>query len=116
MHLIQAGMNKLFGWRRRIATGGVAVLTMLLLAHVVLGDNGALDYSKKRTEYRKLDQELQDLQKENERLQTNIKALRTDPKTIEREAREQLKYTRPGEVVYTLPTPAPTDTNTAKKQ
>jgi cell division protein FtsB len=113
--VIQASIQKLFGWRRRIATGGVAVLTVMLLIHVVWGDNGALDYTKKRSEYKKLDQELQDLAKENERLQGNIKALRTDPKTIEKEAREQLKYARPGEVIYTLPPPKPAETNSAKK-
>jgi cell division protein FtsB len=115
VHLVQTAVQKLFGWRRRIATGGVAVLTTMLLVHVVWGDNGALDYSKKRSEYKKLDQELQDLQKENERLQTNIKGLRTDPKVIEKEAREQLKYARPGEVIYTLPAPKPAETNSAKK-
>ena len=113
--MIQAGIQKVFGWRRRIATAGVAVLTVLLLVHVVLGDNGALDYSKKRTAYKQLGQELQDLQKETERLQTNINGLRTDPKVIEKEAREQLKYARPGEVIYTLPPPAATDTKSAKK-
>jgi cell division protein FtsB len=115
VRLIETGIQKLFGWRRRIATGAVAILTATLLAHVVWGDNGALDYSKKRSEYKKLDQEIQDLQKENERVQANIKALRTDPKTIEKEAREQLKYARPGEVIYTLPAPSPADTKSAKK-
>jgi cell division protein FtsB len=115
MHFIQTGAQRLFGWRRRIATGGVAVLTAMLLVHVVWGDNGAVDYSKKRSEHKQLEQELQDLQKENERLQTNIKGLRTDPKVIEKEAREQLKYARPGEVIYTLPAPQPTETNSARK-
>jgi cell division protein FtsB len=115
VQLIQSEIQKLFGWRRRIATGGVAILTIMLLMHVVWGDNGALDYSKKRSEHKQLDQELLDLQKENERLQSNIKGLRTDPKVIEKEAREQLRYARPGEVIYTLPAPKPAQTNSAKK-
>ena len=36
-------------------------------------------------------------------MEQEIKALKNDPKTIEKEARERLHYTRPGEVVYTLP-------------
>ena len=42
----------------------------------------------------------------------------TDPKTIEKEAREQLHYARPGEVVYVAPAPPPVQipsTNAAQK-
>jgi cell division protein FtsB len=108
---IQAGVYR---WRRRIATGGVALLTVMLLVHVVFGDNGMLVYANKRSEYQKLEQELKSLQEENERLNGRIKALRTDPATIEKEAREQLKYARPGEVIYTMPQEQP-KTSTAKK-
>ncbi len=48
------------------------------------------------------------LQQQNGAMEQQIKAFRTDPKTIEREARERLRYARPGEVVYTLPTTQPT--------
>ncbi len=104
--------------RRRIATAGVVVLATLVAFHVVVGPNGVFVYTKKRAEYRDLDSELKRLQLENERLNQNIKALRSDPKTIEKEAREQLKYTRPGEVVYALPAekPAQTNSSTAQKQ
>jgi len=36
-------------------------------------------------------------------MEQEIKALKTDPKAIEKEARERLHYTRPGEVVFALP-------------
>jgi cell division protein FtsB len=36
-------------------------------------------------------------------LEIVIESLKSDPKAIEKEAREQLRYARPGEVVYTLP-------------
>jgi cell division protein FtsB len=104
----------LFQWRRRIATGGVAVLTVMLLLHVVFGDNGMLVYANKRNEHQKLEDELKSLREENERLNGRIKALHTDPATIEKEAREQLKYVRKGEVIYTLPQEQP-KTATAKK-
>ena len=35
-----------------------------------------------------------------------IQALKTDQKAIEKEAREQLRYVRPGEYVYVPPPPA----------
>jgi cell division protein FtsB len=111
MHSLQAG---LYRWRRRIATGSVAVLTVMLLLHVVFGENGMLVYAKKRSEHQQLEQELKSLREENERLNSRIKSLRTDPATIEKEAREQLKYARPGEVIYTLPQEQPR-TATAKK-
>jgi cell division protein FtsB len=106
----------LYASRRRIATGGVVVLTAMLGFHVVFGANGIFVYAQKRTEHQQLEQELKTLQLENERLGQSIKALRTDPKTIEKEAREQLRYTRPGEVVYALPNQKPAQTNTATAQ
>lgn len=100
-------LHAVTGWlylsRRRIATAGVVVVTMMVAFHVVFGANGVFVYANKRSEYRELDGELKRLQEENARLNQSIKALRTDPKTIEKEAREQLRYTRPGEVVYALP-------------
>jgi cell division protein FtsB len=36
-------------------------------------------------------------------LDAEIKALKSDPKAIEKEAREQLRYAKPGEVIYLLP-------------
>src|SRR5437899_8038530 len=52
-----------------------------------------------------LQSEIDELQKENERHTHQIKSLKTDPMTIEKEAREQLHYARPGEVVYVTPAP-----------
>jgi cell division protein FtsB len=116
--LVERSSDWLYRSRRRIATGAVVVLTCLVAFHVVLGANGIFVYQKKRTEFRALDVEIQSMQQENERLNQRIKSLRTDPKTIEKEAREQLKYARPGEVIYALPAERPSQntTNTAKKQ
>jgi cell division protein FtsB len=50
-----------------------------------------------------LQQELQRIDQENKRLDAEIKALKSDPKAIEKEAREQLRYAKPGEVIYLLP-------------
>ena len=109
----------LYGRRRRLATGGVGLLAALLAYHVVFGHNGMVAYQQKRAEYKQLEQQIQQLQGENGQLSERIKALKSDPQAIEKEAREQLRYTRPGEVVYVLPPdrssrqPAPAST-TAK--
>jgi cell division protein FtsB len=50
-----------------------------------------------------LDHQIKALQQQNAGLELENKALKNDPKTIEKEARERLRYARPGEFVYTLP-------------
>lgn len=97
----------LYGNRRRLATAGISVLAVWLFFHVVLGANGMVVYRQKRAEYQGLRQEIQNLQQENDQYTEHVKALQGDPQAIEREAREQLHYTRPGEVVYVAPAPAP---------
>jgi cell division protein FtsB len=97
----------LYGMRRRLATAGVALIALWLAFHVVFGANGMLVYTHKRAEYKTLDRDIKSLQDENARLEQHIKALKSDPKTIEKEAREQLRYARPGEVVYALPEQKP---------
>lgn len=64
-------------------------------------------YQQKRQEYRQLQQQIQSVQQQNQYLEQQIKALKSDPQTIEKEARERLRYARPGEVVYTLPGKSP---------
>lgn len=95
----------LYNSRRRVATAGVAVLTVWLFLHVMFGANGMVVYRQKRAEYQSLRHEIDALQKENDHYTGQINALQTDPKTIEKEAREQLHYARPGEVVYVAPAP-----------
>lgn len=92
-----------YGARRRLATGGVLLLAAWLFAHVVFGANGMVVYRKKASEYHTLQKQIQTLKTDNQQDTTEIKALQSDPETIEREAREQLHYTRPGEVVYVSP-------------
>lgn len=71
--------------------------------HVVFGANGLVVYGHKRQEHQQLEQSIQSLQQQNQALEQQIKALKTDPQAIEKEAREHLRYARPGEVVYTVP-------------
>jgi cell division protein FtsB len=101
--------------RRRVATSAVVLLIALMGYHAVFGANGIIVYQQKRVEYRKLDAELRSLQEENQKLNDHIKALQTDPKAIEKEAREQLRYAKPGEVIYVAPARTPADPKTAKK-
>jgi cell division protein FtsB len=104
--------------RRRIATIFVVVVAVSLFAHVVFGANGMVVYKQKRAEYESLHRQLLAEQEENERYAREIEALKKDDKAIEKEAREQLGYAKPGEYVYVAPAPpkpAPPANRTAKK-
>jgi cell division protein FtsB len=104
--------------RRRIATITVGALACLLFVHVMFGANGMVVYRQKRAEYQDLQKQVAHIKQENERRTQQIEALKSDEKAIEREAREQLHYARPGEFVYvetTPPNPDPPASHSAKK-
>lgn len=104
-----------YALRRRIATVAVVLLAASLFVHVMFGANGMVVYKTKRAEYQKLQTQIEQLHKENEHYEQQVKALQSDPKTIEKEAREQLHYAKPGEVVYVDPEPPKPDQSSAKK-
>ena len=89
--------------RRRVLTVAAAVLAVGVGYHVISGPDGLTAYEKKQHETQRLNREMQDLQRENDLLKDHVGRLQNDPDAIEQEAREQLRYTRPGEVIYTLP-------------
>jgi cell division protein FtsB len=118
MERLRPALTWLYGARRRLATAAVAVLTIWLFFHVMFAANGMVIYRQKRAEYQTLRTDIDGLQKENDRYADQINSLKTDPMTIEKEAREQLHYTRPGEVVYVAPAPSqpqPPSTKAARK-
>ena len=57
--------------------------------------------------------QINDIQQENAQLRKQIDRLKSDPDAIEHEAREKLHYAKPGEVIYSLPTPPPAQTQPA---
>jgi cell division protein FtsB len=101
--------------RHKPATLGVGLLIAVLGYHVVFGANGLFVYQQKRKEFRALQGQIQHMKQQNATLEKQIKALKTDPQAIEKEARERLRYARPGEVIYSLPQ-APPQLPQQKKQ
>jgi len=111
-------LEKVHLLRTRLATLAVALLAVWLFFHVTFGANGMVIYRAKRAEYQTLQKDIDRLQKENAEYNQQVDELKTDPKRIEKEAREQFHYARPGEVVYVAPeTPAsaPPANRSAKK-
>ncbi len=99
-------LKTIYGLRRRIATISVMVMAISLFVHVMFGANGMVVYRKKRADYELLQKQLQQVQQENDRYTQQIEGLKSDREAIEKEAREQLGYAKPGEYVY-VPAPQP---------
>lgn len=94
----------------------VAVILALLFGwSVVNGKHGLAAWQQQRNQDRQLRRQIDDLQQENSRLRNRIDRLKSDPDAIEREARQQLHYARPGEVIYTLPAQPPAQTSDTSK-
>ena len=84
----------------------------------MFGANGMVVYRQKRAEYEALQKQIVQVQQENDRYTQQIQGLKSDQKAIEKEAREQLGYAKPGEYVYVPPAPAkpaPPANHSAKK-
>jgi cell division protein FtsB len=97
---------RVYALRRRIATVVIAVVACLFFVHVIFGANGMVVYKQKRNEYEALQKKLAQVRAENEKVTKQIQGLQTDQKAIEKEAREQLGYAKPGELIYVTPAPA----------
>jgi cell division protein FtsB len=110
--------TRIYILRRRIATIAVTVLAASLFVHVMFGANGMVVYKQKRAEYEALRKQIVQVQQENDRYTQQIHGLKSDQRSIEKEAREQLGYAKPGEYVYVPPVaakPALPMTHSAKK-
>jgi cell division protein FtsB len=79
----------------------------LLLLQDVFGTHGVLAMRESQKEAQGIQKDISRLDEENQRLQNRVKALKTDPAAIERIAREEMKLSRQGEVVFqTQPKPS----------
>ncbi|MGA2989420.1 MAG: septum formation initiator family protein [Candidatus Korobacteraceae bacterium] len=109
----------LYSRRQWLATAAVVLFAGGLCYRVVFGANGMMAYRQKLSEYKQLQRQIQQSQAENEKLQQRIRQLKSDPQAIEKEAREQFRYARPGELIYVLPAPTvpnPPSAATAQKR
>jgi cell division protein FtsB len=90
----------IYRMRRVLATLCLATLSVLIGYKVVFGANGMKVWEGKKSEAYGLQLEIDHMRDEQEKLQRHVDALRRgDPPTIIKEAREQLGFMKPGEVV-----------------
>jgi cell division protein FtsB len=85
-------------WRLLFTLGLCAALAMA--GRSLIGERGLFEVWRKKGVHQKLAAEVQTLRAENVSLKREIQALRSDPIAIERIAREELGYSRPGEITF----------------
>jgi cell division protein FtsB len=90
----------IYRMRRVLATLCLAALATFLGYKVIVGANGMKIWQSKRAEVQQLQGDIERMTREQQELQRQVDGLqRGDPAMIEKEAREQLGYVKPGEVV-----------------
>jgi len=86
--------------RKRLLLTVALSAIIALVTRAVIGDRGMFEIWRKKSSFRQLSAEVRTLRDENVALKQQIQALRSDPLAIERIAREELGYARPGEVTF----------------
>ena len=108
MFSIRIAGGWVYAMRRVLATICIGLLAGFIGYKAVFGANGMTVWQAKRTEAQRLQHDIEQKQAEHERLQHEVELLqKEDPSTIEKEAREQLGYVKPGEHVLYEPQPKP---------
>lgn len=92
-------MSSPFHRRAALATVGLAAVLLCVSA---ADPDGLRKWRRLSGEARRMEAENRDLARENERLRREAHALQVDPRAIERAVREDLGYTRQGELVLKL--------------
>ncbi len=87
--------------RRRTTLGYLAALVGLVAVSAANPD-GLRKALRNEEEGRRLERENAALEETVARLRREVRALRGDPAALERAAREELGYVKPGEIIYKL--------------
>jgi cell division protein FtsB len=86
---------------------GWVLLMLFFLAAIILdaffSESGMIRIWELERRHLELSREVRELERHNLELEALIEALRNDPEAIERVAREELGYARPGEEIYLFP-------------
>ena len=87
---------------RRRFTISYTIALLVLLALSALDKEGLRKARRNEAEAERLERENAALEQRVARLRREVKALQGDPAALERAAREELGYVKPGEIVYKL--------------
>ncbi|OFX24000.1 MAG: hypothetical protein A2V77_08485 [Anaeromyxobacter sp. RBG_16_69_14] len=87
--------------RRKFTIGYIAAV-LVLLGLSALDPDGLRKARRNQAEVKRLERENAALGQRVARLRREVKALEGDPAALERAAREELGYVKPGEIIYKL--------------
>ena len=88
--------------RRKLLSGLVIFVGVVLVVDALVGEKGLVEMLRARDAARLEAAKVNALRQENARLREVKRRLSDDPSAIEAEARQQLGFTRPGEVMFIL--------------
>ncbi|MGZ6140273.1 MAG: FtsB family cell division protein [Myxococcaceae bacterium] len=89
-------------WMRRYGWRLAAAVSLVLALVSALEPRGFRRHARLRSQAEALAQRNAQLREENLRLAREVEALRSEPAAIERAAREELGFVKPGEIVIHL--------------
>jgi cell division protein FtsB len=93
--------------RQRFALVTAVVLSAGLLVAAVFGSRGLLHLRGIQSEEQAINRRITELLRENEQLRATLAQLKSDDRAIEKRAREELGFVRPGDLVYRFPPDRP---------
>ena len=82
-----------------------AVVALLLAVGSAFAEGGFRRYVRLSNDVTQLKDRNHKLADDNARLRRDVEALRANPRAIERAAREELGFVRPGELVFSVEAP-----------
>ena len=89
------------GWARRLLRPGLALVTLVLVADALVGENGWFERGREQERLRTMTAERDKVQHENAVLTERIRRLKAeDPALVEDLARGKLGMLKPGEVLF----------------
>jgi cell division protein FtsB len=96
-------------FRRGVVVFVLSVVFVVGTVALFFGERGFLDARRQRAELRELQTEVNDELAHVQALKAEVKRLQNDPTAIERVAREELGFAKPGEIQFLLPDNQPPD-------
>lgn len=86
--------------KKRLIFYTVFFIALLYIILNIIGDNGIFKFIELKKRKEGLEREIYRITEENRRLENQIEALRNDPFYIEKQAREDLGFSKPGEHIF----------------
>jgi cell division protein FtsB len=93
--------------KKKVVYWGTTFVLGYLLILILFGEVSIPHFLSMRKAYQKMQSEISELKSENGRLKIESEALRSNPEQIEKLAREELGFSKKGEIIYEFPNSEP---------